>query len=220
MGIDARILLRNISVINATDANILLWSRGLCRAIGGKRFSLDREHSTHAITRTGSRWREEGDPAPGQVWQQDGDDINAHPGECLLEVHVWTRFYGVSYERGDLLTLCNIAEWCEMKIPSCEVWYGGDSSGCCAEPWGIVERHKLKQHLFSNEGRDYFKSFYSRPPLQHEFAPERPVCSLCRIGMTRNGWGNQYARYFCNDCSYATITNDGGKTWTEPKHNE
>lgn len=152
---------------------------------------------------------------PGKCWTQDGDPIFAGPDEWFLEVHVWTRYYGVGYERGDLLTLCAIAEWCEVNIQSCVVWYGGDSSGVCAEPWPDEKRRELRRHLYSEQGRAYF-NYSSRSGDQ----PKHPApCSLCIDDghFEQYGSGSNYIGVHCASCGKSFESRDGGASWGEKK---
>jgi hypothetical protein len=159
------------------------------------------------------------DSAPlrhGKIFFQDGEPIEAADGEWFLNVSVWTRYYGEGYERGDLLTLCAIAEWCELNIPNCEVWYGGDSSGILAKPFGVVRRLELKKHLFSKQGRDYF----THDGISKTSYPTPAPCGLCVKGeqrMTRHGWGGQgpteFVAVHCAGCGKSFESLDAGKTW-------
>lgn len=155
---------------------------------------------------------EENATEPGRVWSQDGEPILADEGEWLLSVNLSTRYYGIGYERGDLLTICATAEWCEMNIPNCEVWYGGDSSGVLAEPFGEAQRCALKAHLYSQRGRDYF----SYDMLRGETKIEPTPCGLCipsEPRFNRNGWGKDFAAVSCAGCGKSFETRDNGKTW-------
>lgn len=220
MGIDAEILLR-VKGPRPTPNQVKTWSWQLAAAIGSRHFFLQKEDGHGAISYTGSRYREDGDPETGTLYVQDGDDIAAEPGETLLQVHVWTRYYGVGYERGDLLTLCAIAEWCEVNIPNCAVWYGGDSSGVCAKPWPDEERRALRRHLYSPNGRDYFGAWNG---LGDKGAPPNPrpkPCSLCIGAGSFNecGWGGRGAapwlKVHCEGCGESFETRDNGESWTK-----
>lgn len=157
----------------------------------------------------------EGARQPGMVYFQDADPVYAQPGEWLLDVSVWSRFYGKGYERGDLLTICAIAEWIEANMQPCEVWYGGDSSGVELAPFGDPARRELRQHLYSQQGRDYFSS-WGTPPAQMP-----PKCGLCLPEETRQQYGSgmngQYAAVSCAGCGKNFETRDGGTTWAERK---
>lgn len=172
-----------------------------------------------AVEKTGTRYREDGDPPPGSEYHEDSDKpIIAEGDECLLHLNLWGRYYGPGYERGDILTYCAIAEWLEVNVPGCEVWYGGDSSGVCAEPFHDLKRRELRNHLYSKEGRDYFR--YDNHFMRDDGIPRPAACSLCPGGKycgSRFGYGRDYAAYSCAGCGDSVETRDGGKTWTERK---
>lgn len=174
-----------------------------------------------AIELTGRRYPhddESGVPeqyrAPGLAYTQDGPDIYAEPGEYLLEVALWTRYYGPGYERGDILTICAVAEWIEANMQPCEVWYGGDSSGVCVEPFGAAAREALRKHLYSRQGRDYFKHG------ERSGFPTPAPCGLCVPGenrLNRHGWGKDYVAVNCAGCGKSFESSDNGKTWVAKK---
>ena len=107
--------------------------------IGHENFFLDPEKNRHAISlciddyarypdeyeeATGKPY----DPAGPAIFGQDSAEnpyIIAKPNEQFIEVHVWSRYYGEDYARGDWKTLSFILMWCVFNIPECEVWYGG-----------------------------------------------------------------------------------------------
>jgi hypothetical protein len=175
-----------------------------------------------AVERTLARYREDNDPPPGSEYREDSDEpIKARAGECLLELNVFGRYYGKGYERGDILTYCAMAEWLEANVPGCEVWYGGDSSGVCAEPFTKAKREDLKALLYSQSGRDYFN--YRLSLMPGEKVPNQPpACGMCpgavyhgtRCGYGRNG---DYARFHCAGCGISVTTEDAGKTYTKVK---
>lgn len=152
---------------------------------------------------------------PGRCYTQDGDTIFAKQDEWFLTVSLWSRYYGVDYERGDLLTLCAVAEWCEVNIPNCEVWYGGDSSGVCVEPWPESKRLELRRHLYSTKGRDYFA--YSSRYGQKTMHPD--PCGLCIGGgrFEQFGSGGSYVAVHCASCGKSFDSRDNGATWQERK---
>lgn len=210
MGIDARILLRVHGPVPSKE-QLKLWSWNICASIGAEKFFFDKEEGRPAITLSNdSEWDEVGQA--GKVYSQDGPDIRAVEGETLLVVHVWSRWYDIGYERGDLLGLCAVAEWCEVNIPNCTVWYGGDSSGVLARPWPDSERRRLRQHLYSEEGRDYFCAAAS--PEEHKGpAP----CSLCvpDRGMSQTGFGGKFEAWYCKGCGETFESHDKGQTYTK-----
>lgn len=153
--------------------------------------------------------------APGLVYFQDADPVFAAPGEWLLKLSLWTRYYGVGYERGDILTLCAIAEWIEVNMQPCEVWYGGDSSGVELARFDDAARRKLRAHLYGQQGRDYFSSWGTPPRAMP------PKCGLCVPEEKRQQYGSgmngNYAAVSCGGCGKCFKTEDAGATWTETK---
>lgn len=229
MGIDAEMLIR-IRGQKPTEDQIARWSWDLSAATNPSYFFTDADGKFHngkiqrALGFSYGR-DEEGDyigSTEGKVWCQDGPDILADDDEWFLEVHLMGRYYGIGYERGDLLAYCAIAEWIEMNIPDASVWYGGDSSGVCAEPFGASERYKLKRHLNGNHGRDYFNSF-SRYAISTP-KPPKP-CGLCIPGeprFTRYGWGginDSYVAMSCAGCGKYFESRDGGENYEEKQEN-
>ena len=171
-----------------------------------------------AIELTG-RYVEDGEER-GRVWTQDGPEIYAEDGEWFLQAHVWTRYYGIGYERGDILLICAVAEWCEANIPACSVWYGGDSSGVVAEPFGAPQREAIKRHFYGQSGRDYF----APGRFDSWIGPSRPTmpkaCALCIPGHPRfvqYGSGAGYAAVSCQGCGKHFTSTDNGTTWIEKK---
>lgn len=175
-----------------------------------------------AIERTLTRYREDDDPPPGSEYREDSDKpIKAQGDECLLELSLWGRYYGEGYERGNILIYCAIAEWLEQNIRGCEVWYGGDSSGVCAKPFTDAMRRKLRRHLYSQHGRDYF----NHEGMSGGFPALPPACSMCPGGIYRGSqcmWGGGLnnvttAGFYCRGCGKGKETHDGGQTWVARK---
>lgn len=207
MGIDARILVRNVPVAVVTDEWLKQTSWLLCQSVGAENFYVD----------DGTEWGR-GRTAVSRSIEYDerGDAIEAKDGECLLRVNLKGRYYGRGYERGDLMVYCLVAEWFERNIPDCEVWYGGDSSGVCVEPWPEVARAELRAHLLSSSGREYFNH---RTIGHGSMAKKPPACLICPGGEYRGsqyGFGGcgQYAAFSCAGCGKKAQTNDGGSTWS------
>ncbi|MFQ6309351.1 hypothetical protein [Lysobacter capsici] len=101
---------------------------------------------SRAIQPTLTLYREDDDPPPGSLYDQCGPDIDADPGECLLEVQMFGRYYGEGYERGDPELYAVVADWLEAQIPGCEIWYGGDSGGVHIEPFDRDRRRRLIEY--------------------------------------------------------------------------
>lgn len=156
--------------------------------------------------------------APGETYWEDAEQpIRAAPGECLLSVSLYGRYYGPGYERGDILTYCAVAEWLEVNLPGrIEIWYGGDSSGICASRFDDAARRALRMHLYGEDGREYFRRGFGGA----QFRPQ--ACGLCpgnryhgtQFGTGRNG---AYAAFHCEGCGKSVKTEDCGKTWSEHK---
>lgn len=229
MGIDAAILIRKVPKRVVTDEWLRETSWLMCQSLGADRFWFHDDqpplHKSKFYAEDAEHYGLKGKKLEdGDVYTQDGPPIVAEEGECLLEVSMWSRWYGIGYERGDLIFLCSIAEWFEANLPECEVWYGGDSSGVEAEPFTEVMRKKLKNHLYSGKGRDYFNNFDKPSAInpegdRHEFGKPKP-CAICPGGTYhgfRNGWGTSYALYSCPGCGKSAKTTDSGQTWVQEK---
>lgn len=219
MGIDARILVRYRGERPSSE-QLARWSFALVDSLGdGQNFYLDSDprRPRRAIDLTEDYFEEDGyipesHRGPGRVSIFDGPPIFAEPGEWLLDVGVWTRYYEVGYERGDILFLCSVAEWIEANIPNAEVWYGGDSSGCVASPFPEARRLELRRHLYSPEGRAYFR--YRQGPLATP--PFPPPCVLCIPGEPRFsmlGQRGACTTQECGGCQRVFETHDNGTSW-------
>lgn len=207
MGIDARLFIRYRGN-KPTDDQLKLWSWDLCTAIGAEKFFISPDKGRGALELTSCY---ENPDAGGTIYQQDGPDIVAEPGEWFIEANLWSRYYGEGYERGDWQTIINTALWLEQNIGG-EVWYGGDSSGIEATPFGKKERDAMTRHALSESGKDYFKAF-----SHGEAYPTPEPCGLCvkGRGMTRFGWGANYVAVSCAGCGRSFNSHDNGKTWNE-----
>lgn len=210
MGIDARILLR--LPFEPTNEQLVRWSWYACETFGADQFLV-----ANRLPQTDPQawnYRDEHDGAFERVsiYKQDGPEITPRPGESLVRVNVMS----VGYERGDLLFLCALAEWCELNVQGCEVWYGGDSSGVLAAPWPAAERDKLRRHLYTpDKGRDYFSGWES-PIVAKDPRPDVSACRLClpEKRPARLGSGPSYVAYHCHGCGLYFTTHDAGVTWT------
>lgn len=208
MGIDARMFSRYRGEKPTSD-QLKLWSWDLCSAIGGEHFFIDAKEGRAALDLS-SDYADDGDESlkdEGKVWHQDGDSIRAEKDEWLVEVSIWTRYYGPGYERGNWQVIIHVAEWMELHVGP--VWYGGDSSGVCASPFGKNERAAMVAHALSESGRDYYKAFEPAP------FKTPPPCSLCvkERGHTRHGWGQGYIKTHCAGCARSFESRDDGVTW-------
>lgn len=136
-----------------------------------------------------------------EVYQQDGDDILPELNETFLEVPLSGRYYGIGYERGNLFNYIQIAEFLEKLIPNSEIWYGGDSSGVCAELFDKNKRDELTNH-FINNGKDPYNRYFDREN-------DGPNCPICEVKMVRNGWGNNYKAFSCIGCGWQHSEKNG-----------
>ena len=187
MGIDAELYIRNVNMAEVDDEWLIIHSWYLQRAIGPKYFLFDIE---------------EGQPC-----------LIKH-NDCI-EIRICSRFYDIGYERGNIVIMCAIAEWCEVNIEGCSIYYGGDSGGVKLRLFDYRERERLRNHLYSVEGQDYFNRSLN------SFRP--PACKLC-VNNQYNG--NQYESgrdglwglFKCEACGIEIETHDGGKTYIEREH--
>lgn len=218
MGIDARMFVRLRRSSPLSEQEIRQTAARMAATLGHRHFLIRRESSyrgpRHALSlvETVGELRADGYdleetqwlglPSDRQVWTQDGDDIVAEPGEQMIEVNLWTRYYGEGYERGDWLTIRATAEFLEHVLPDCEVWYGGDSSGICAERFDTAARSRLHAH-FLDHGHEPYRSFFGRgqPAETCEFCAARPMADV--------GGGRGSTFWSCNGCGLKRITVGG-----------
>jgi len=198
MGVDARMLVRTSRPLTAEQVRSL--AADVVGCFGNDTLWVNRDGAIfpprHAMT------------ILSEPYVQDGPDMKPNPGEQFIEVHLWGRYYGVGYERGDLPAYCAIASWLEHRIPGCVVYYGGDSSGILAEPFGPEVRERLWSH-FCAVGHQSYHGVFDRG----EKGPKESWCDFCNRQMERYGYGNTYAMYRCSGCEWQVDTRDGGVTW-------
>lgn len=147
-----------------------------------------------------------------QAWEQDGPTLQPQPGETFVRVAIYTRYYGLDYERGDFRLIHDLAEMLEHLFPSGEVWYGGDSSGVCAELFDAAARAELRAHWIAQAHKPYrdAMSFSRRPG---------PLCRKCDVAMPQYGSGPAYAMYAC-DCGEKRVEQNGVITTTSRRARE
>lgn len=137
------------------------------------------------------------------VWAQDGDPIIADEDEQFIKVSLYGRYYGKDYERGDWPKLRACIFWLAARIPDAQVWYGGDSSGCCAEHANATFLAALDQHWVFNARRPYvrhksdFSALFGVLPTDRI---EPPVCELCEVPMAKRGGSREYSFFWCDGC--------------------
>lgn len=203
MGIDAEMFARVRSPITEADVKLAAWD--LCATFGAERF-WDFKPPLHIVER----------------WEQDGPDIEPQPNEVFVRVMLGTRYYGKGYERGDLPLIVSVAEWLEQRFPGCEVWYGGDSSGVCAERFNTAARDEMKRHYYAHGHAPYVGGFGRG--IGGERPSNRPSpCARCVPGRDKHetGWGPTGSLLLhCAGCGKYFGTRDGGETWTEGKNSD
>lgn len=181
MGVDTRMLVKVSGDI--ADNELLLLSYRICEAFEHDNFGVNREHGYRALEKI-------------DVFEQDGDDIIPQPGETFVKVNLWVRYYGIGYERGPLPLIIAVAEWLEHNVPDGRVYYGGDSSGICADPFDKDARATLMQH-FCKYGHEPYEMFFNGK------GESVPVCDFCQHNMVSFGGGAAFSFWRCAGCGYA-----------------
>lgn len=137
------------------------------------------------------------------VWTQDGDPIIAAENEQFIKANLYHRYYGKGYERGDWPKLRACIFWLSTRISDCEVWYGGDSSGFCAEHANGAFLAAMDNHWVFNARRPYvryespYKGMFGAMP-KDGIVP--PVCELCEVPMAEMGGSRDYSFFWCDGC--------------------
>lgn len=186
MGIDAQMLLKVPGKVNSKQ--VKKWSYDVCEAFLSDNFFIDRERKRHALSIT-------------KEFTQDGDSIIPNIDETLIEVNLWTRYYGEGYERGNFPLIKTLAEYFEKKIEGCKVYYGGDSSGVCAELFDKKRRESMFEHFVDRGHKEY-----------HFNTAQGPECEFCEHPMIQYGWGGGYEAFRCAGCGYKYEVREGVKT--------
>lgn len=149
----------------------------------------------------------------GQDHMDRSLDVRAKPGEHMLQVRLFTRYYGEGYERGDLWGILATAAWLDQNIPNATVYYGGDSSGVLIEPFGWQERVKLVKH-WATVGHEPYNRGFDTDLSGRKI--ERPICDMCNVPLIRYGWGpDGFGSFSCSGCGLKLVTRDEGVTFKE-----
>jgi len=203
MGIDTQILVKTESKI--TEDQVLGWAYDLASAFGYGNFS---------ITRPDNKWGQEPNHCLKIVerYTQDGPTIEPRGGQIFIEAYLYTRYYGLGYERGNLSLIIGVADWLERTIPGAEIWYGGDSSGVSATLFDAEARESLWQH-FVKVGHTPYNDYFDHG----DDGVEAPICTLCQRKLRRNGWGRNYAAFYCSGCGLCLMTRDNGESFQDPE---
>ncbi len=171
MGVDAQMFIKTTTKLTPLEVTKLAYQMGRC--FGHKEFMRT---SAHEVAEDRARGYDHSKVRHNLTaiskYEQDGPDIKPKPGQYFYEVNLWGRYYGPGYERGDLPFYVMLASWLEMSIPGAEVWYGGDSSGMCAERFGPEERQIFLKH-WAETGHAWVDMFSG------SHSPRHPVCEFC-----------------------------------------
>lgn len=157
------------------------------------------------------------------VWTQDGEPIIATDDEQFINVNLYGRYYGKNYERGDWPSLRSCIYWLSVRIPQGQVWYGGDSSGCCAEHATTQFLNDMDMHWALHTRRPYvryenkFKGMFGAMPMDN-VAP--PVCQLCDVPMAECGGSRDFGFYWCDGCGAKASKHHSGKIAYAKKHED
>lgn len=144
------------------------------------------------------------------VWWQDGDPIIADEDEQFLKVRLYGRYYGPGYERGDWPKLRAVIDWLYFNIQDCEVWYGGDSSGICAEHMTPKRVKAFDAHFHSCGHEPYVGSF------TNIFAKGvGQKCLTCEEPMRASGGGQGAVFLHCDGCGAACVSDGKAVVWAE-----
>jgi hypothetical protein len=150
------------------------------------------------------------------VYTQDGPDIFAEPDEQFIRVHLAGRYYGEQYARGDWPTIRAVAEWLETRFPGCEVWYGGDSSGICAEHLSAARRDELNRFFLTSGCRTYER--HADNGVDRFTGHKAPVCPCCNVALFSSGGGRGQSFWSCDGCGRRAVVTPLGKTLFGDRH--
>ena len=207
MGVDAQMLVRTRQILSPDQ--VLQLAGDLAEAFGSDHFSIWDD----ATERAG--WSSHHALQIITEYEQDGDSIFPEPGEQFLDVNIATRFYGEGYERGNIGLIKNVAEWLEARIPDARIFYGGDSSGICAEPFDREARQKLWEYYCRVGHRPYHEGF------SRVFGADQPVvCSFCKRPMVSYGGGGAHVFLSCDSCGKRVVYNGLTKEAVVVERNE
>lgn len=220
MGVDAEMLVIIDDPENhLTEKQVLDVSVRMCKTIGFGFFFVHKNcdldisgdgHHALSIIKPHEDEEYESQHLGKCCYFQDGDTIVAKPNQQFIRVHMWARYYGPGYERGDALKILATAEFLERNINGSRILYGGDSSGICAEPFDAGARAEL---------RDYFFKYAHRPYRERKnpfYANPKPIleCKTCETEAIHSGGGRGEEYYYCDGCGIKLAFNpETGDLW-------
>lgn len=229
MGVDAQMLVK-VPNCTLTEADAVRIGYELAATIGPDHFMITRgdDHKLafgaphHAVSLVKPHSSAEYGDYPefdGRViWTQDGEPIVAEPGEQFLNVHLMGRYYGPGYERGTWPILRAIIEWLRRRFPGGEVWYGGDSSGICAELMTDERLRRLDDHFYAHGRRPYVRY---RPSGSDALTGHRaPVCGCADVATVNTGGGRGSSFWWCDGCGAVYITSNSAPHGIRLNRNE
>lgn len=225
MGVDAEMFVR----IRGKDNWIkpeeeLKYAYELSSTVGADNFYIfkageysSQHHCLEILTPLDSEWLEDNGYEEKLEWidkvvyVQDGPAIVGEPDEQFIRIWLSSRLYHENYARGNWPIIRSVAEWLEYHIPQGEVWYGGDSSGFCAERLDDTRREELNE-FFLRTGRKTYTRYDGGFLLGRK--SEAPTCPCCEEKMMNTGGGGDRSFWFCDGCEKNAVTQGAGKiTW-------
>jgi len=199
MGIDAEMFVRVKGKV--TEAQLIAAEHTLFERIGSHALEMWTEHLLKEVDK----------------WEQDGPEINPRKGETFVKVNLWTRYYGPGYERGNFRLIHDVAEVLETIFRDGVVWYGGDSSGVCAEKFDAPARAALRDHWLKFGHEPYSRG--KNPFMAKGETDDGPDCRRCKVPTHRYGWGGNYAAFFC-ECGERVEVRNGVTKVTSRKERQ
>lgn len=192
MGIDAEVFVRTKKPLSPERVRELSWMLGC--TVGAKKFFIHPEDDRHCLTIIEPcDDPDEPEEMRGKVFKtQDGPTIVAEPGEQFIEAHLWSRYYGPRYERGDWPTIKAVIEFLRRHVPDGAVWYGGDSSGVLAEEMTDERIAQIHGH-YLDHGHQPYQSFFGRGEQVH-------TCDFCKQPAANHGGGGDVDFFLCHGC--------------------
>lgn len=183
MGIDSHMLLRTKHPIADQRVNQLAWE--LAASFGHQNFYVT-PNNTRALYTV-------------PVYYQDGPEIIPEPGETLIRVNVVGRWCDIYSLNSKLFYYAAVAQWLERRVPGCEIWYGGDSSGVLAIPFTPKVRAQCMKHM------PRFHLIMRDPP-----EPDgQTTCEFCSKNRAKLYLDSKYLIEECLGCQSLYIQIDG-----------
>lgn len=94
--------------------------------------------------------------------------------------------------------------WLRRRFPGGEVWYGGDSSGICAELMTDERLRRLDDHFYAHGRRPYVR--YKQSGSDTLIGHRAPVCGCADVATVHTGGGRDRSFWWCDGCGAAYIT--------------